>query len=367
MVAKTIADIAKKTAGMLSGLVSTGVTYNAQMQDYVTNFSVMMGSVEAAEAKVEELKKFAASTPFAMDTLSTSLQTLMSFGVSADDASVSMKQLGDIALGDAQKMLSLSTAYGKVASNGKLNAVAMQSMIASGFNPLQTALTAINAGYEKLDITYEDMTNFMSNGKMSYAMRQAVNAATRNVKQLGESATTTDKILAQMGKDGSVSAETLDLIMEYATGEEGMYFNGMLEASKTFNGRLSTLKDNWAALQGEMSKPVSNFLADFVFPNLNDEVLAITDAIKNGGIVAGIKAIPDSFMSVFRKLRDYIYDAVGGKNASTFGKALSVAVAKLVLLFDKFGKNIAVVKNNIGAVFKGIDFTKVLNTINAGL
>ena len=54
MVGNLMADMVKKGASMGAGLVKLGLTYNMQMEDYTTNFRVMLGSMEAAEAKVEE-------------------------------------------------------------------------------------------------------------------------------------------------------------------------------------------------------------------------------------------------------------------------------------------------------------------------
>ena len=58
-----------------------GLDYNSQMEQYTTNFTTMLGSQELAVQKVEELKKFAASTPLSMDDLAKGTQTLLAFGV----------------------------------------------------------------------------------------------------------------------------------------------------------------------------------------------------------------------------------------------------------------------------------------------
>ena len=90
-----------------------GLDYNSQMEQYTTNFTTMLGSQEAAVKKVDELRKFAASTPLSMDDLASATQTLLAFGVNADESSGILRQLGDIALGDADLMQRLSTAFGK--------------------------------------------------------------------------------------------------------------------------------------------------------------------------------------------------------------------------------------------------------------
>ena len=78
-----------------------GMNYNSQMEQYTTNFTTMLGSQEAAVQKVEELKKFAASTPLSMDDLAKGTQTLLAFGVESENSTSILRQLGDIALGNA--------------------------------------------------------------------------------------------------------------------------------------------------------------------------------------------------------------------------------------------------------------------------
>ena len=115
-----LTDLVKKGAGLATGLVKTGLTYNQQMEDYTTNFKVMLGSLTAAESKVEELKTMAAKTPFAMEDLAGATQTLLAFGVQSSKTTDVMSKLGDISLGNAQRFASLSNAYGKAAAQGKL-------------------------------------------------------------------------------------------------------------------------------------------------------------------------------------------------------------------------------------------------------
>lgn len=216
-----MADFVKSTASMASGLVKIGLTYNMQMEDYTTNFRVMLGSMEAAEEKVEELKTMAAKTPFAMEDLADATQTLLAFGVASEKTTSVMSRLGDISLGNAQRMSSLSNAYGKAAAQGKLTGEVVQMMVDAGFNPL---------------LQISDAT--------------------------GESMETLQKRMSA----GAVSVDELDLALRRATSEGGQFYRGMEEASKTLSGQLSTLEDNWNALLGEAMSPVNEQLSSKVMP-----------------------------------------------------------------------------------------------------
>lgn len=227
-----IADFAKKAASELGKVVQSGVDYNASMESYLTNFKVMLGNEELAAAKLSELRKMAASTPFALSDLTEGTQTLLQFGIAADDTTGVLKQLGDISLGNADKLQTLVRAYGKMSSAQKVTLENVNMMIDAGFNPLNQICEA----------TGESMSD-----------------------------------LYKRISDGRVSFEELQYAVQAATSEGGQFYNGMLEASQTFSGRMSTLKDNVAALTGELTSGLFAALGDLVV-KLNDVVTSFLDS-----------------------------------------------------------------------------------------
>ena len=227
-----IADFAKKAASELGKVVQSGVDYNASMESYLTNFKVMLGNEELAAAKLAELRKMAASTPFALSDLTEGTQTLLQFGVAADDTTGVLQQLGDISLGNADKLQTLVRAYGKMSSAQKVTLENVNMMIDAGFNPLN----------QICDATGESMSD-----------------------------------LYKRISDGRVSFEELQYAVQAATSEGGQFYNGMLEASQTFSGRMSTLKDNVAALTGELTSGLFAALGDLVV-KLNEVVTSFLDS-----------------------------------------------------------------------------------------
>lgn len=227
-----IADFAKKAASELGKVVQSGVDYNASMESYLTNFKVMLGNEELAAAKISELRKMAASTPFALSDLTEGTQTLLQFGIAADDTTDVLKQLGDISLGNADKLQTLVRAYGKMSSAKKVTLENVNMMIDAGFNPLN----------QICDATGESMSD-----------------------------------LYKRISDGRVSFEELQYAVKAATSEGGQFYNGMLEASQTFSGRMSTLKDNVAALTGELTSGLFAALGDLVV-KLNEVVTSFLDS-----------------------------------------------------------------------------------------
>lgn len=226
-----IADFAKKAASELSNVVKSGVEYNATMQSYLTNFKVMLGSEEQAAEKLAEIRKMAASTPFSLDDLTDGTQTLLQFGIAADDTTGVLQQLGDISLGNADKLQTLVRAYGKMSSAQKVTLENVNMMIDAGFNPLNQICTATGE-------SMADLYKRISDGKVSFAELEAAVAS--------------------------------------ATSQGGQFYNGMLEASQTFSGRMSTLKDNVSALTGELTSGLFEALGELVV-KVNEATVSFLD------------------------------------------------------------------------------------------
>ena len=227
-----IADFAKQASSKLAEVVKSGVDYNATMESYLTNFKVMLGSEEAAATKLSEIRKMAAATPFSLDDLTSGTQTLLQFGIAADDTTGVLQRLGDISLGNAEKLQTLTRAYGKMSSAQKVTLENVNMMIDAGFNPLN----------QICDATGESMSD-----------------------------------LYKRISDGKVSFSELEAAVEAATSQGGQFYGGMLEASQTFSGRMSTLKDNVSALTGELTSGLFAALGDLVV-KLNEVVVSFLDS-----------------------------------------------------------------------------------------
>ena len=254
-----IADFAKKAASSLQSVVKSGLDYNRSMESYLTNFKVMLGDEQLAAEKLEEIRRMAASTPFSLSDLTEGTQTLLQFGVAADDTTGVLKRLGDISLGNADKFQTLVRAYGKMSSAQKVTLENVNMMIDAGFNPLN----------QICDATGESMS-----------------------------------ALYKRISDGKVSFNELEAAVAAATSEGGQFYNGMLEASQTFNGRLSTLKDNVAALTGELTSGLFSALGDIIV-KANELVVSITEddskmaALKEtiGVLTAAVVAVTAAVLS----------------------------------------------------------------------
>lgn len=211
----------------LGAMGGAGLAFNSQMESYTTNFEVMLGSQEKAVKKVNQLKEMAAKTPFELGDLADATQTLLAFQVPAEKTEKVLNQLGDISLGNKEKLSSLALVFGQVSSAGRLTGQDLLQFINSGFNPL----------------------NYIA-------------------KRTGESM----EELRDRMSEGGVTVEEVEQAFADATEKGGQFYQGMEKGSKTLKGQLSTLKDNLNELFGGVMKPLFDYLSNTALPKLIEMV-----------------------------------------------------------------------------------------------
>ena len=242
---KTAFDVTLKaiaaTSAAVTAISAVGINYNMQMENYLADFTVMLGSTEAAVAHVEKLKDMAAKTPFEMTDLAQADKILLAFGSTAETVQGQLQMLGDISLGNSEKLNTISTAFGRIQSNGRASMEELNMMIDAGFNPLN--IIARETGE-----TMEEVRARVTAGKVSY--------------------------------------EEIAEAMRLATSEGGQFYRGMEVASKTASGQISTLQDNVNALLGDLTEGLFDGLRTELIPRVNDAVEEIHTAFNEGGTQA---------------------------------------------------------------------------------
>ena len=247
--AKAIGAAAAAVSGAavagITALGKMGVEYNAQMEQYRTAFTTMLGDADKADALTESLKDLAAATPMAMTDLADASKTLLAFGSSAEDLPDQLKRLGDVAQGDAQKLGTMATAFGRIQSNGRASMEEINMMIDQGFNPLNII-----------------------------------------AEQTGE----TMAEVRERVSDGGVSFEELSNALEIATNEGGQFYNAMAAQSQTLTGKWSTLQDNFSAFAGEVTEGIT--------PALMEAMDTVTELFDNDTLKGALTDIFDGISQI---------------------------------------------------------------------
>lgn len=313
------AAVAAAGAAVGGYVLKTGIGYNQQMDDYTANMQTLLGGVDKAESKIKELSDMAAKTPFELPTLVDATQTLLAFGVKADDSTGILKSLGDISLGNASKLETLTRAYGKMSSTGKVTLENVQMMIDAGFNPL-------NLIAERNHMTMESLYKAISDGKVPF--------------------------------------EELTWAIQKATSEGGQYFNGMETASKTLTGRLSTLKENWSAFLALLTKPAYETLRDTVLPSAIDMVDKLTASFNESGLQGVLNTFSDEVGKLGKSIASKITEYFDSDQAKTDFQNATGKIAKLLT-----GGNIVLsdVMSFITNILSKINDTFADDTVKANL
>ncbi len=247
--AGTLAAKAYETIGsaLLSAgkkVVEAGVSYNAQLEQYQTALTNMLGSASAAENALEQIKQDAARTPFDTAGLVKANELLISTGVDADSSRKVILALGD-------------------------------------------AVSATGGGNEELSRMAQNLQQIKNAGKATAAdIKQFAYAG---IDVYGILADYTGKSTAEVQKM-TVTYDLLTAALEKASDEGGRYYNSMSTQSETLNGQMSTLTDNATQLAGLMTADLTDGIK-MVVGNLNDMTVAAAEAYKTDGWVGLAKEI----------------------------------------------------------------------------
>ncbi|HCC00542.1 MAG TPA: hypothetical protein DEP42_04915, partial [Ruminococcaceae bacterium] len=234
--------------GAISGIENLGksaVSYNASMQTYQTGFETMTGSASKASQIMQQISSMAADTPFEIPELADTTTQLMNYGFTADQAMSSMSMLGDISQGNADKMDSITMAYGQMSSAGKVQLEDVKQMIEAGFNPLQEISKSTGESMQSL---YSRISN------------------------------------------GTLSVDEITASMKRSTSAGGLYFQSMDKQSKTLSGRFATLKDDITKKFGDALGGATGKLATEVLPNLDKAIQSIDTKSLTDGITKAAEA-----------------------------------------------------------------------------
>tara|TARA_R110001632_G_scaffold28522_1_gene75959 strand:+ start:1399 stop:3813 length:2415 start_codon:yes stop_codon:yes gene_type:complete len=184
----------------------------AKFEKLRTTLNVLTGSVDEGGKAFERLVKFSAKTPFQLDQLVQANNTMMGFGLSADQAYGSLQQLGDIAAvagGDLQR---IAVAFGQSAAEGR--------------------------------VMTRDILQFINNGVPMYDLLADVT---------GKSASE----VRNLASEGKITFDVLQAAFKKATSEGGKFHKGMDILSGTLNGLFSTLQDNLNIAFAELGQEIA--------------------------------------------------------------------------------------------------------------
>jgi tape measure domain-containing protein len=244
------------------------------MQQNQISFETMLGSASQAKQFMAWAQKFAASTPFEMNDVVTGSKRLLAFGFSAQQIPKMLT-----AIGDASSAMGMSgqEGIGRIAN-------ALGQMAAHGTVDAQDMLQLTSIGIPAWDI-----------------LAQAMGKSTSEVMK--------------MSSKGLIPAKTA--INQLVDGMEQRFPGMMDKQSRSYQGLMSTLKDNVVSTLGNIIKPKFEEFSNVVLPMLINVTKAVSDTFgKTHSVIqalgAGIgKAFGPGAQQVFEGLATGVKNVFG--------------------------------------------------------
>lgn len=124
------------TAQYIKQFTADIVKTRAEIESYEVSFRTLLGDERLSRKFFGEIREFAVQTPLYLNTLANGAQMMLGFNIEAEKVIPTLKQIGDISMGDTQRFLSLTLAFSQMSATGKLMGQDLLQMINAGFNPL---------------------------------------------------------------------------------------------------------------------------------------------------------------------------------------------------------------------------------------
>ena len=291
------------TAGV--GVVSK---LGMEAEKTAVSFNVLVGNEEKAAKMLGEINRYADNTLWDRSTTQEAAKTMLGFGVSTETVVDDMKMLGDVAMGDKNKLSQLALVFGQISAAGKLQGQDLLQLINAGYNPL-------------LDIS--EMTG---------------------------------KSVAQLKEDMSKGLVTFDMVREAfqkATGEGGKFANMTERIAETSYGAFEQLKGKLLSTLLELYRiiqpviiPVLNMLGkvlEFIGKMASwvaDNLSSLAPVIKVAAVAIGAYVVATNLATVATSALAAVFKVIIAlMNLNPFGlivAGIAALVAAIVVCWNKF-------------------------------
>jgi|688.fasta_scaffold07272_20 tape measure domain-containing protein len=202
-----IATITTAIAAAGAAMVAFGVSSAKsamEMEDLETQFGVLLKSTDQAKQMMSEFRKEAIKSPLSIEDYAKAGKTILAFGVSQEKVMPSLKMLGDVSMGNADRFQSLALAFAQTQAAGRLMGQEVLQFVNAGFNPLQVIS-------EKTGRSMKDLKKDM--------------------------------------EDGAISADMVSEAFKIATSEGGLFYGALEKGSQTTSGKFAKLTDQFSQLK----------------------------------------------------------------------------------------------------------------------
>jgi tape measure domain-containing protein len=217
---KKIGAAAGVTFGLsqLKGFVGEIINVRSQMQMLDSSFTVLLGSKAKADAMLADIREVVAKSPYSLPDMTSAAQMMLSFNISAEKIIPTLKQLGDISMGNSDRFRALTLAFSQMSAAGKLMGQDLLQMINAGFNPLQ--IMAAKTGKSMSALRDEMAKGDISSEMVAEAFREATAEGSKFHNMMEKQAS------GIAGLQGSLSTAWTDMLNELGEKSQGAIESG---------------------------------------------------------------------------------------------------------------------------------------------
>lgn len=234
-------------AAMVGSVASAGVGFDAMKEQSQIAWTTLLGGAKQANQMISDLQVLAAKTPFSFESADKSAKLLSAMGFAAKDVIPDLTILGNATSavgGDQQALEGVATAIGQMKAKGKVSAEEMNQLAERG-------IPAWKLMADGMGISVQKLMALSSQGK----------------------------IMASQGVPAMLQA------MSKA------YDGDMQRQSQSFNGLLSTIKDDFTQISGILAQPL--------FDKMKQGLASVTGMMDNFVNSLRTKGIQQTFANMF--------------------------------------------------------------------
>lgn len=185
----------KSIVSSTSSFISESINKGLERQQIQTSFNVLAGNDIAGKALTNQLVDLQKNTILGSEVFQNA-QTMLGFGFKSNEVYENLKMLGDVSMGDAQKLGSLTLAFSQIRAGGKLTGQDLLQLINAGFNPLESM--ALKTGKSVAVLKDEMSKGLITFGMVQQAFKDATSEGGRFENMLGKIAETPAGKLQQL-------------------------------------------------------------------------------------------------------------------------------------------------------------------------
>lgn len=199
----------------IKDLGSEIINVRNQFQQLEIAFGTMLKSTDKAATLMKGLTRFAAETPFGLQSAASGAKQLLAYGSTADTVIKELTMLGDVAAGTGQQIGDLVYLYGTLRTQGRAYLMDIRQFAGRGI-PIYDELAKV------LNTSKDKVNEFVSAGKVGF--------------------------------------KEVELAFKNMTAQGGLYGGLMEEQSKSIGGRMEALKDNIDSIFNQIGKDSEGFI-----------------------------------------------------------------------------------------------------------